>query len=195
MKATSKLRPPHPNAERPLQGVRGSFYQLIARMPTLHHQMFHISPVSRCFKKCAKMRTFESERVIGGMVLSQVWHWIGRMDVYHQYIASCLDSVTCFSCFCYFQCIFRSIFYIYCLALFSVLVFIYFCCLSLLFLFCVQVDVPTNCGCWGWWTAMMHLPCTSACARWPYSMWGSLKTNGRGNALSIRHYIYTTRLN
>ena len=25
MKATSKLRPPHPSAERPLQGVRGSF--------------------------------------------------------------------------------------------------------------------------------------------------------------------------
>ena len=26
--------------------------------------MFHISPVLRCFRKCAKMRTFESERVI-----------------------------------------------------------------------------------------------------------------------------------
>ena len=25
MKATSKLRPPHPSAERPLQGVRGRF--------------------------------------------------------------------------------------------------------------------------------------------------------------------------
>ena len=33
-------------------------------MPTLHHQMFHISLVLRCFRKCAKMRTFESERVI-----------------------------------------------------------------------------------------------------------------------------------
>ena len=33
-------------------------------MPTLHHQMFHISPVLRCFRKCAKMRTFESERDI-----------------------------------------------------------------------------------------------------------------------------------
>ena len=32
-------------------------------MPTLHHQMFHISLVLRCFRKCAKMRTFESERV------------------------------------------------------------------------------------------------------------------------------------
>ena len=32
-------------------------------MPTLHHEMFHISPVLRCFRKCAKMRTFESERV------------------------------------------------------------------------------------------------------------------------------------
>ena len=32
-------------------------------MPTLHHQMFHISPLLRCFRKCAKMRTFESERV------------------------------------------------------------------------------------------------------------------------------------
>ena len=65
MKATSKFRPPHPSAERPLQGVRGSFYHLIARMPTLHHQMFHISPVLRCFRKCKKMRTFESERVKG----------------------------------------------------------------------------------------------------------------------------------
>ena len=61
MKATSKLRPPHPSAERPLQGVRGSFYQLIARMPTLHHQMFHISPVLRCFRKCAKMRTLRAK--------------------------------------------------------------------------------------------------------------------------------------
>jgi len=25
MKATSKLRPPHPSVQRPLQGVRGSF--------------------------------------------------------------------------------------------------------------------------------------------------------------------------
>ena len=35
-------------------------------MPTLHHQMFHISPVLRCFRKYmyAKMRTFESERDI-----------------------------------------------------------------------------------------------------------------------------------
>ena len=34
-------------------------------MPTLHHQMFHIkfSLVLRCFRKCAKMRTLESERV------------------------------------------------------------------------------------------------------------------------------------
>ncbi len=65
MKATSKLRLPHPSTERPLQGLRGSFYLLIARMPTLHLQMFHISSVLRCFRKCAKMRTFERERVKG----------------------------------------------------------------------------------------------------------------------------------
>ena len=41
----------------------GVFYQLIARMLTLDHQMFRISPVLRCFRKCAKIRTFESERV------------------------------------------------------------------------------------------------------------------------------------
>ncbi len=32
-------------------------------MPTLHHQMFYIFLVLRCFRKCAKLRTFESERV------------------------------------------------------------------------------------------------------------------------------------
>jgi len=31
MKATSKLRPPHPSAERPLQGVRGSFLSVNCR--------------------------------------------------------------------------------------------------------------------------------------------------------------------
>ena len=50
------------------------FYQLVAHMPTLHHQMFHISLVLCCFRKCAKMRTFESERVkispVGIVVLS-----------------------------------------------------------------------------------------------------------------------------
>ena len=30
----------------------------------MYMYMFHISPVLRCFRKCAKMRTFESERVI-----------------------------------------------------------------------------------------------------------------------------------
>ena len=40
-------------------------------MPTLHHQMFYISPVLRCFRKCAKMRTFESERVIH--VITCMW--------------------------------------------------------------------------------------------------------------------------
>ena len=64
MKATSKLRPPHPSAERPLQGVRGSFLSVNCSHAELHHQMFHISPVLRCFRKCAKMRTFESERDI-----------------------------------------------------------------------------------------------------------------------------------
>jgi len=33
-------------------------------MPTLHHQMFYISPVLCCFRECAKMRTFESKSVI-----------------------------------------------------------------------------------------------------------------------------------
>ena len=30
-------------------------------MLTLHYQMFNISLVLRCFRKCAKMRTYESE--------------------------------------------------------------------------------------------------------------------------------------
>ena len=33
-------------------------------MPTLHSQMFHISRVLRYFRKCEKMRTFESERIM-----------------------------------------------------------------------------------------------------------------------------------
>ena len=50
----------------------GVFNQVIARMPTLHHQTFHISPVLRCFRKCAKMRTFESERVNSGSLEAKV---------------------------------------------------------------------------------------------------------------------------
>ena len=47
-----------------LRGAWGGFHQYITRMPTLHY-MFHISPVLCCFRKCAKMHTFESERVKG----------------------------------------------------------------------------------------------------------------------------------
>ena len=60
MKATSKFRPPHPSAERPLQGVRGIFLSVIVRMPTLHHQMFHIFfpfyAVLESSQKCALLR-------------------------------------------------------------------------------------------------------------------------------------------
>ena len=72
MKTTSKLRPPHPSAKRPLQGVRGSFLSVNCPHADITSSNVHISPVLRCFRKCAKMRTFESERV-KALLPKQVW--------------------------------------------------------------------------------------------------------------------------
>ena len=55
MKATSKLRQPLPSADRPLLRVRGRFLSDNANMP--------ITCILRYFQKCAKLRTFVSERV------------------------------------------------------------------------------------------------------------------------------------
>ena len=59
MKATSKLRPPHPSAERPLQGVRGSF---ICKLPAYRHYIIKCSIFLRFYavlksaQKCALLR-------------------------------------------------------------------------------------------------------------------------------------------
>ena len=76
MKATSKLRPPHPSAERPLQGGAWEFF--ISKLPACRHYIIKcsiiISLVLRCFRKCAKMHTFESERVIVVARLPGLFH-------------------------------------------------------------------------------------------------------------------------
>ena len=60
MKATSKLRPPHPSAERPLQGVRGSFF--ISKLPACRHYIIKCSmflqfyAVLESAQKCALLR-------------------------------------------------------------------------------------------------------------------------------------------
>ena len=60
MKATSKFRPPHSSAERPLQGVRGSFF--ISKLPAYRHYIIKCSiflqfyAVLESAQKCALLR-------------------------------------------------------------------------------------------------------------------------------------------
>ena len=65
MKATLKLRPPHPSAERPLQGVRGSLLSVHCSHADITSSNVPYFSSLRCLRKCAKMRTFESDRIKG----------------------------------------------------------------------------------------------------------------------------------